>query len=62
LNLKVLGTHEKFLVCDRRFAMIGSHNFMSSGASSSEREVGIKTDSPETIDKLIELFDRVGLQ
>jgi hypothetical protein len=62
LTLRVLGTHEKFLVCDRRFAMIGSHNFMTSGASSSEREVGIKTDSPETIDKLIELFDRVDLQ
>jgi hypothetical protein len=26
LNLKVLGTHEKFLVCDREFAMLGSHN------------------------------------
>jgi hypothetical protein len=62
LTLKILGTHEKFLVCDRKFAMLGSHNYMTSGNSSNERELGVKTDSPETIDKLIELFDRVGLQ
>lgn len=62
LNLKILGTHEKFLVCDRKFAMLGSHNYLTSGDSSTERELGVKTDSPETIDKLIELFDRVGLQ
>ena len=62
LNLKVLGTHEKFLVFDRKFAMLGSHNYMTSNTSSSERELGIKTDSSETIDKLIELFDGVGLQ
>ena len=58
LTLKVLGTHEKFLVCDRKFAMVGSHNYLTSNTSSSERELGIKTDSPELIDKLIELFDR----
>ena len=58
LTLKVLGTHEKFLVCDRKFAMLGSHNYLTSNTSSSERELGIKTDSPELIDKLIELFDR----
>ena len=57
LTLKVLGTHEKFLVCDRKFAMLGSHNYLTSNTSSNERELGIKTDSPELIDKLIELFD-----
>jgi PLD-like domain len=58
VKLKILGTHEKFLVCDRQFAMLGSHNYLTSDTKSSEREVGIKTDSPEIIDKLIELFDR----
>jgi len=58
LTLKVLGTHEKFLVCDRKFAMLGSHNYLTSHTSSSERELGLKTDSPELIDKLIELLDR----
>jgi PLD-like domain len=58
LRLKILGTHEKFLVCDRQFAMLGSHNYLTSDTKSSEREVGLKTDSPELIDKLVELFDR----
>jgi PLD-like domain len=58
LTLKILGTHEKFLVCDNKFAMLGSHNYMTSHTSSSEREVGIKTDNPEVIEKLVELFDR----
>ena len=58
LELKILGTHEKFLVCDRQFAMLGSHNYLTSDTKSSEREVGLKTDSPELIDKLIALFDR----
>jgi phosphatidylserine/phosphatidylglycerophosphate/cardiolipin synthase-like enzyme len=58
LKLKILGTHEKFLVCDRQFAMLGSHNYLTSDTKSSEREIGLKTDSPELIDKLIEIFDR----
>ena len=58
LTLKVLGTHEKFLVCDRKFAILGSHNYLTSHTSSNERELGLKTDSPELIDKLIELLDR----
>jgi phosphatidylserine/phosphatidylglycerophosphate/cardiolipin synthase-like enzyme len=57
LTLKVLGTHEKFLVCDRQFAMLGSHNYLTSGDSSNERELGLKTDSPEIINELIELFE-----
>jgi hypothetical protein len=58
LKLKILGTHEKFLVCDRQFAMLGSHNYLTSDTKSSEREIGIKTDSPELIDGLIKIFDR----
>jgi PLD-like domain len=58
LKLKILGTHEKFLVCDRQFAMLGSHNYLTSDTKSSEREIGLKMDSPELIDKLIEIFDR----
>lgn len=58
LQLKVLGTHEKFLVCDRQFAMLGSHNYLTSDTKSSEREIGLKTDNLEIIDKLIKLFDR----
>ncbi len=41
-RLKLLRTHEKFLVCDRTFAMLGSHNMLTSNAQSAEREVGIR--------------------
>ncbi|WP_293077786.1 hypothetical protein [Okeania sp. SIO3B5] len=26
-RLKLLGTHENFLVCDEKFTFVGSHNF-----------------------------------
>jgi phosphatidylserine/phosphatidylglycerophosphate/cardiolipin synthase-like enzyme len=57
LKLKILGTHQKFLICDREFAMLGSHNYLSSGNSSNERELGIKTNDPDKVNELIELFD-----
>ncbi len=57
LKLRILGTHQKFLVCDRKFAMLGSHNYLTSGNGSNERELGIKTNDPEKINELIELFD-----
>jgi hypothetical protein len=56
-KLKLLGTHEKFLVCDNKFAMIGSHNFLTSDTSSSEREIGIFTNDIHIISSLIERFD-----
>jgi len=57
LRLKLLGTHEKYLVCDRSFAMLGSHNFLASGARDSEREVGLRTNDPRLITNLIERFE-----
>jgi phosphatidylserine/phosphatidylglycerophosphate/cardiolipin synthase-like enzyme len=57
INLKLLGTHEKFLVCDDTFAMLGSHNFLTSGDSSTERELGLKTEDKNIIKKLIERFE-----
>ncbi len=57
LNLKLLGTHEKFLVCDCSFAMIGSHNFLTSNCHSSERELGLRTDDKNIIEDLINRFE-----
>ncbi|MEZ2321451.1 MAG: phospholipase D-like domain-containing protein [Microcoleus sp.] len=57
LYLKELGTHEKFLVCDNNFAMLGSHNFLTSKESSPEFEVGILIEDTNTIQKLINRFD-----
>ena len=42
-RLKLLGNHEKFLVCDRTFAMLGSHNMLTSSVQSAEQELGIRT-------------------
>ena len=45
-KLKLLGTHEKFLVCDSSFAMLGSHNMLTSNTQGVIREVGIQTTDP----------------
>lgn len=57
LNLKLIGTHEKFITCDESFGIIGSHNFLTSGSTSKERELGIRTNDPNIIKQLIERFD-----
>ncbi|NER04091.1 MAG: hypothetical protein F6K17_16480, partial [Okeania sp. SIO3C4] len=56
-RLKLLGTHENFLVCDEKFAFVGSHNFLASGEESLEREVGVLTSDSEIIQGLINRFD-----
>ncbi|PSB30487.1 phospholipase D-like domain-containing protein [Chlorogloea sp. CCALA 695] len=57
-KLKLLGTHEKFLVCDRAWAMLGSHNFLSSGDKSQEREVGLWTNDPYIVNELTKRFEK----
>jgi hypothetical protein len=57
-RLKLLGTREQFLVCDRLFALIGSHDLLSGYANSAERELGLRTDDPRVITTLIDRFDR----
>lgn len=57
MNLKLLGTHEKFLVCDHTFAMIGSHNFLTSNCHSTEREIGLKTNDKNIIEDLTRRFE-----
>ncbi len=61
-KLKLLGTHEKFLVCDGAFAMLGSHNLLTSSAQSAEREAGIRTTDPQIIQGLIDRFDGAEMQ
>ncbi len=56
-KLKLMGTHEKFLVCDSSFSMLGSHNMLSSNARGVTREVGIRTTDPQIIQGLINRFD-----
>jgi PLD-like domain len=56
-KLRLLGTHEKFLVSDSNYAVIGSHNFLSSGDSSGERELGLKTNDPQIVSSLIKYYE-----
>jgi phosphatidylserine/phosphatidylglycerophosphate/cardiolipin synthase-like enzyme len=64
VKMKVLGTHSKYLICDHKFALVGSHNFMASSDTTSwgvsqEGETGLKTTNPQTIDNLIRAFNQV---
>ena len=45
------------MVCDNNFAMLGSHNFLTSKESSPEFEVGILIKDTNTIQNLINRFD-----
>jgi phosphatidylserine/phosphatidylglycerophosphate/cardiolipin synthase-like enzyme len=56
-KLKLIGTHEKYLVCDRSFAMLGSHNFLTSGVGE-EREIGMRTTDPNLIEELIARYEQ----
>ncbi len=71
-KLKLLGTHEKYLVwvnSDNSWVMIGSHNFLTSSDInlknyytgnnyiSLERELGLKTNNIDIVDQVIKHFD-----
>ncbi|OYQ64776.1 hypothetical protein B9G53_10070 [Pseudanabaena sp. SR411] len=56
LHLKLIGTHEKFLVCDDLWALITSHNFLTSNDHSYEREIGLWTNDQKIIHELIERY------
>lgn len=60
LHLKLMGTHEKFLVCDHSWALITSHNFLSAGDTNNNniaREIGLITHDPYIINTLVDLYD-----
>lgn len=56
-RLKLLNTHEKYLVCDSKFAMVGSHNLLTSDARNNIRETGIYITDNNIIEDLISSFD-----
>lgn len=58
LCLKLIGTHQKYLVCDHRFALITSHNFLSAKPGKDDLEMGIRTDDPIVINELIKEFEQ----
>lgn len=56
-NLKVLGTEEQFLICDRAYAVIAQAAFPSGENSLSELDLRIKTRQAEVIEQLLYRFD-----
>ena len=57
MELKLLGTHEKYVICDRQFALLGSHNVLSSlDTLFAPRETGWKTSDQSLIEEQIEDF------
>lgn len=57
MELKLLGTHEKYVICDRQFALLGSHNVLSSlDTLFAPRETGWKTSDRSLIEEQIEDF------
>lgn len=56
-KLKCLGTHEKMWICDFNKTYFGSHNFLTSGCRSTEREIGVISTDPSLIRNLISIFD-----
>ncbi len=64
-QLKLLPTHGKYWICDRKFAYVGSYNVLSATLSEMEKhypdlsgdEVGTLHRSPRIIQTLIQRFD-----
>jgi len=59
-RLKLMGTHAKYWICDRKFAYVGSHNVLCSNTSYLDLagdEVGTLHTSPRNIQKLINCFE-----
>ena len=57
VQLKLLGTHEKFLICDDQWALITSYNFLSASDLNSEREVALLTYDKNIIAELINHYE-----
>ena len=58
-HLKLIGTHAKFWVCDRKFAVVGSANILCSkprDVDKAHTEVGLQTTNLNEINSLIRCF------
>lgn len=57
LRFKVLGTEEAFLVCDRRYALLGTSTMTTATRLFPTATLGLRTTDPKVIQSLIERFD-----
>ncbi|XHX78153.1 MAG: tetratricopeptide repeat protein [Stenomitos frigidus ULC029] len=56
-RFKVLGTDEHFLVCDRRYAVLGTQSVATASAVFPQAAVGLRTTEPDVIQGLVDRFD-----
>lgn len=56
LLLKLIRTHEKFLVCDQKLVLVGSHHFLAATAAFPDHELGLRTNDPVIVDNLLQYF------
>lgn len=58
LTLKLIKTHEKFLICDHDVALVGSHHFLAATAAFPDHELGLRTNDPTIVHNLLQYFDK----
>ncbi|MEI6330756.1 MAG: phospholipase D-like domain-containing protein, partial [Pseudanabaena sp. ELA645] len=61
IQFKLLGTHEKFLICDDKWALITSYNFLSASdfkGVKGEREIGLLTYDKNIIKELKDHYEK----
>ena len=61
IQFKLLGTHEKFLICDDKWALITSYNFLSASdfmGVNGEREIGLLTYDKNIIKELKDHYEK----
>lgn len=56
LTLRLISTHDKFLVCDHHVALVGSHHFLASSSAFPEHELGLQTTDPAIVHNLLQYF------
>jgi len=60
-RFKVLGTDENFLVCDRRFAILGAESMTTASVLFPQAAVGLRTTDPGVIRDLVGRYDQPQL-
>lgn len=56
-SFKILGTHEQFLVCDRRYAIVGMEALPAASSTFSHLDLRVKTTEASVITQLLQRFE-----
>lgn len=56
LSLRLLGTHEKFVACDRAWVLLGSYHPFATPLTRLDREMGLYTNDPRVVSGSIDRF------